>query len=80
MVEVNQVSVCFLGGVEVTSRLYHRSQIQRRMLWFEPGPVAESVEHGPRVRQIVGLNPGQVESSYKMDTCRFLVMCCALLG
>ena len=43
--------------------------------------VAESGEHWSRVREIVGSNPGQVKPmTYKIDTCRFLARCSALLG
>ena len=46
-----------------------------------PGSVAESEEHGPRMREIVGLNPGRVKSmTYQIYTCSFLVQYLALLG
>ena len=48
-------------------------------LW--PGAVAESVEHWSRVWKIMGSNPGWVKPmTYKIDTCRFLARCSALLG
>ena len=46
-----------------------------------PGAVAESVEHGPHMREIVGSNPGRVKPmTYQIDTCHFLAKCSALLG
>ena len=43
--------------------------------------VAESVEHGPPVREIVGSNPDRVKPmNYAIDTCCFLARCSALLG
>ena len=39
------------------------------------------VEHWCRMREIVGLNHGRVKPmTYKVDTCRFLARCSALLG
>ena len=43
--------------------------------------MAESVEHRPRAREIVGANPDQVKPmTYKIGNCRFLSRCSALLG
>ena len=43
--------------------------------------MAESVEHWSLVREIAGSNPGRVKPmTYKIDTCRFLARCSALLG
>ena len=46
-----------------------------------PGMVAESVEHCPRVREILGSNPGRVKPlTYQIDTRHFLARYFALLG
>ena len=44
------------------------------------GAVAQSVEHRPRVREIMGSIPGGVKlMTYQIDTCHFLPRCSALL-
>ena len=49
---------------------------------YTPGVLSESVEHWSRVREIVGSNPGRVKpmTINKIDTCRFIAWCSAILG
>ena len=58
----------------------YRAEIQNQQ-GFLPGVVAYSVEHGPRVWEIVGSNLSRVKPmTYEINTCRFLARCTALLG
>ena len=46
-----------------------------------PGTVSEWVEHWSRMQEIMGSNPSRVKPmTNKIDTCRFLARCLALLG
>ena len=59
--------------IDVTTHTYIRT--------YAPGAMAESVEHGSRVREIVGSNPWSSEiNAYQIDTCGFLSQCLVLLG
>ena len=48
---------------------------------FLPIAVAESVERGPRIREMGRFVPGRVKPmTYKINACRFLAWLSALLG
>ena len=75
LVQTSKINFTFVDGVEVCAAV--PSSAQSYLTFW----TAESVEHGPRMLEIVSLVPSRVKPmTYKNDTCHFLARHSTLLG
>ena len=64
----------------VSTHLDMAFNVAKLFLFNLPDAVVESVERGPHVQEIWSLVVGRVKSmTYKIDNCRFVAWCLALI-